>query len=163
MQKGYTLLELMVVISLIGILLYITVPRFHEALFSDDVKKTSRWLIFKVRSLKEDAYQQNTDMNLHIDIDSGKFWISDETMDDEKIQQAYEESMDLPEDLRVLDVEYPEGEKISVGEAIIRFYKKGYSDKAIIHIENEDQRFSYVIEPFLNQIKIHDEYVEFEQ
>ena len=37
-ESGFTLLELIVVMSLLGIMLIFTVPRFHETLFLDKTK-----------------------------------------------------------------------------------------------------------------------------
>ncbi len=46
----------------------------------------------------------------------------------------------------------------------ICFYKAGYSDKAIIHIEDEDHyQVSFLIEPFLPNMKLYQEYVSFEE
>ena len=53
-------------------------------------------------------------------------------------------------------------EKIRQEIAIINFYPKGYSDRAVIHVEDgHDNRYSYLIEPFLPHVKIKDEYIEF--
>jgi prepilin-type N-terminal cleavage/methylation domain-containing protein len=54
-ESGFTLLELIVVITLLGIMLVFTVPRFHDTLFLDEGKKSARWIIGKVRALKEAA------------------------------------------------------------------------------------------------------------
>jgi prepilin-type N-terminal cleavage/methylation domain-containing protein len=51
--NGFTLLELIVVISLLGIMLVMAVPRFHETLFLDESKTSSRWVIGKIQALKE--------------------------------------------------------------------------------------------------------------
>ena len=40
-------------------------------------------------------------------------------------------------------MEYPNGEKTVGGQAEIRFYPDGHSDKAAIHIEDNDRITSY--------------------
>ena len=58
--------------------------------------------------------------------------------------------------------EFLNEDKITRGIAEIHFYRKGYSDKALIHIEDDDnEQSSYLIEPFLPHVKIIEEYVEF--
>jgi len=48
--------------------------------------------------------------------------------------------------------------EIQSGIAEIFFYKKGYSDQAVIVIENEDNRkLFFTIEPFLPAVKLYEE------
>jgi hypothetical protein len=49
-----------------------------------------------------------------------------------------------------------------VGQTDIYFNEKGYSDKAIIHFENDDnEKFSFLIEPFLLRVRLYNSYAEF--
>ena len=50
--RGFTLIELIVVISLIGLMLFFSLPRLQNNPFIDDSKKSARWLIGKVQTLK---------------------------------------------------------------------------------------------------------------
>ena len=52
---------------------------------------------------------------------------------------------------------------IIVSNADIYFNEKGYSDKAIIHLENDDnEKFSFLIEPFLLRVRLYNSYAGFE-
>jgi hypothetical protein len=83
-------------------------------------------------------------------------------MPQESLQSAEENGYTLPEDIKLLDVEYPDQEKISVGQADINFNEKGYSDKAILHLENDDnEKFSFLIEPFLLRVRMYSSYANF--
>jgi hypothetical protein len=83
-------------------------------------------------------------------------------MSDEALQSEEINGYQLPEDIKLLDIEYPDQNKISSGEAQIYFNEKGYSDNAIIHMENDDnERLSFVIEPFLRRVRLHRQYVGF--
>jgi len=63
----------------------------------------------------------------------------------------------------VINVEYPEKGIVSSGQADICFYRAGYSDKALIHIQGDDeQKISFLIEPFLPKVKLYEKYVDFE-
>jgi hypothetical protein len=84
-------------------------------------------------------------------------------MSQEELQATEANGYELSNDINLLDVEYPDEEKISVGRADIYFYKKGYSDKAIIHISNDDnERRSFLIEPFLSRVRLYNKYIGFE-
>lgn len=162
-NSGYTLIELIIVISLIGIILFFSIPRFQESVFTSNTKKISRWIIVKVKSLKQSAVRDQKLYTLHISIENGRMWVTHESMSEEEIENAKQKGYELPEGLKMLDVAFPDQEKISHGVADICFYKKGYSDKALIHIENDDnRRFSFVIEPFLPKVKLHDKYLSFD-
>lgn len=160
--KGFTFIELIVVISLISIMLFLAIPKFRSNILSNSTKTVSRWILIKVPDLKEKAQKEQKRYILHVDFDSNKLWVTSETMSDEPLQSEEINKYQLPEDIKLLDVEYPDQEKISAGQARIYFNEKGYSDKAIIHIENEDnERLSFLIEPFLQRVRLYRQYVGF--
>ena len=160
--KGFTFIELIVVISLISIMLFLAIPRFQGNFLSDSTKDVSRWILLKIPYIKEKAAREQKRYILHVSFDSNKLWITNETMPLESLQSAEEDGYKLPEDIKLLDVEYPDQEKISVGQADINFNEKGYSDKAIIHLENDDnEKFSFLIEPFLLRVRLYSSYAGF--
>ena len=159
---GFTLLELLVVISLMGIMLVFTVPRFHETLFLDKTKTGSRWIIGKIRALKEAAIRNQKQYTLHIDLDTERFWETDASMSAEALENAALNADSLPNGLKIADIEYPIGGKIHSGQTHITFYKNGYSDKALIHLQDGEKYVSYLIEPFLSEVTRYEMYASFE-
>jgi prepilin-type N-terminal cleavage/methylation domain-containing protein len=163
LNQGFTLIELIVVITLISLMLFFAIPRFQVDVLSDNTNKVSRWIMVKVHSLKEKAVREQKLYVLHISLDSNRLWVTSEIMSQEELQAAEANGYELSNDINLLDVEYPDEEKISVGRADIYFYKKGYSDKAIIHISNDDnERRSFLIEPFLSRVRLYNKYIGFE-
>ncbi len=160
--KGFTFIELIVVISLISIMLFLAIPKFQSSFLSNSTKAVSRWILIKVPDLKDKAQKEQKRYILHVDFDANKLWISTGTATDNGLQSEETSGYQLPEDVKLLDVEYPDQQIVSTGQAQIFFDEKGYSDKAIIHIENNDnERFSFVIEPFLRQVRLYRRYVGF--
>jgi hypothetical protein len=84
-------------------------------------------------------------------------------MTEDALSKAEGNAFEAAPGIRFTDVEYPLTGKMSSGIAIISFYKKGYSDKAIIHIEDEDSEIqrSLLIEPFFSTVKLYETYEEF--
>ena len=161
--KGFTLIELVVVVALISIMLFLAIPRFQSDFFTDSTKKVSRWIIYKVPALKENAFRKQKKYVLHVGIDSEKLWITHDGMSDEELQDAEMDGYKLPDDIKLQDVEFPDEQVISAGRADIYFYEKGYSDKAIIHmVHDDDNRLSFLIEPFLPQVHLYNKYVGLE-
>jgi len=162
-NSGYTLIELVVVIALISIMLFFAIPRFQGAVFTDNTRKVSRWIIITIRSLKAAAVRDQNQYILNISIDSGKFWVTSDSMSEEELRNAGRNEYTLPDDFRIIDVEFPFKGKITGGEVAISFYKGDYSDKAMIHIENDRRKqMSFLVEPFLSGVKFYENYVEFE-
>ncbi len=162
-NRGFTLIELIIVVFLISIMLFLYIPKFQEAVMFDSTKRVSRWIIGKVKALKEGSITNHKSYFLHIDLDNNRMWVTDELMSEEEIQNAEQQGFELPDDINLLDVEYPGKDKILFGRADIYFYKKGYSDKALIHIEDSsNKQLSFLIEPFLSEVELYEKYVEFE-
>jgi general secretion pathway protein H len=161
-ENGFTLLELIVVIALLGIMLVFTVPRFHETLFLDKTKTASRWIIGKIQTLKEAALRNQKQYTLHINLDTEQFWETDAAMSAEELENAALNAASLPGGLKIADIEYPVRGKITSGQADITFYKNGTSDKVLIHLQNGDEYESYLVEPFLSEVTRYEMYASFE-
>jgi prepilin-type N-terminal cleavage/methylation domain-containing protein len=162
-KAGFTLIELIVVISLISLMLFFAIPRFGTDFVSDDLNTVSRWIILKVRTLKEQAFLQQKRYVLHVDMAANRLWISNDAMSEEELEKAAAEAYQLPEDVKLIDVAYPLKGLLASGEAEIWFFKSGYSEKALIHIGNDaDDKRTFLIEPFLPTVKFFEEEVGFE-
>lgn len=161
-RNGFTLLELIVVISLLGIMLVFTVPRFHDTLFLDENKKSSRWIIGKIQTLKEAAISNQREYILHIDLDTDRFWVTDESMSEETLESAALNAEALPGGMKIADLEFPNQGKIHSGRADITFYKTGYTDKVLIHVQDDEEYESFLIEPFLLEVTRYETYAGFE-
>jgi prepilin-type N-terminal cleavage/methylation domain-containing protein len=161
-MRGYTLMELIVVIALLGIMIGFSIPRFHDTLYLDETRKASRWIIGKVHALREAAIQKQKQYILHIDLDTNRIWDTEGSMSEESRDEAALDAQALPGDIEIVDVEFPIGGKISAGRADITFYKSGYSDKALIHIQDDDEQLSFLIEPFLTKVRLFDKYASFD-
>ena len=161
-NSGFTLIELIVVITLMGLMLFFSLPRLQNNPFLNDTKKSSRWLITKVQTLKESAIRDQKTYTLHLDLDSGRVWETNETMSSEDIESAAMDSYLLPDDLQILDVEYPSQGKINSGRADIIFHKAGYTNKALVHMQDGDKYLSFLIEPFMSDVQFFEKYASFE-
>lgn len=161
-KKGYTFIELTVVIFLIGLTLVLTVPRFRYEMLTDDLKATVRRMVGTIRSLRNDAIREQKIYVLCFDLGSNRYWIESADMTDEGRALEYEKALPLPGGVQILDVWSGEMGKKVDGKAAIRFTKKGYIEPSIIHLGAEDGRkFTLALSPFMGKVKVFDKYVEF--
>ena len=161
-NSGFTLIELIVVVALLGLMLFFSLPRLQNNPFLDDTKKSSRWMIGKIQNLKEIAIRDQKQYTLHFDLDSGRMWETHESMSPENIEDAILESYQLPDNARIIDIEYPTKGKIYTGQAEINFYQAGHSDKALVHMQDGDTDLSFLIEPFLFDVQFFEKYAGFD-
>ncbi len=147
------------VISLISILLFFSIPRLDVSFFKDRDRELSAWIILTVKSLKETAFREQQTFVLFLDLDHNRMWTAPAEADGEV---PTEEKQRLPKGFRLLGLAFPDQDRIITGVAEIRFYPKRYSDAALIYMEdNKNNRITYQVEPFLPRVKIHEGHIEY--
>ncbi len=161
-EKGFTLIELVVVVLLIGLTMVLSVPRLRYAMLTDDLRGTVRRMVGTVRTLRNEAIREQKVYALHFDLESNRLWADSADMTDEERIAAHQKAFQLPKGVRVLDVWRSGKGKEVAGEAVIRFTKKGYMEQSVIHLGAEDgRRFTLIFNPFLGRVKVLEEYIEF--
>lgn len=161
--EAFTLIELIVVVSLISVMLFFAVPKMGGSFFANDERKFSGWLLANIRDLKSKAVKEQTALALYVDLDHNQIWKGSAFMEEDDFPDREDPGrVSLPEDYSLTGVIFSEHVRVANGIARIYFYPKGYSDRAIIHIrKNDGSRVSYRIESFLPHVKVLDGYEEF--
>ena len=161
--KGYTVIEITIVIILIGVMAAISLPRIRYAFLTDELKSASRKMIGVIKNIRNDAISGQKASFLHLDLESNRFWTESEAMFEEERLSASEKAASLPEGVSILDVWFRGKGKKQHGVAVIRFSKKGYVQQCAIHLRSDDGReFTLVLSPFLGGVKAVENYMEFE-
>lgn len=177
-NRAFTLIEIIVVITLMGIMFFFAIPRLDKSMFFGNSRQVSSWIVLKVKALKSKAVAKDSRYCLHVDIDENRLWVSSDAKPKDKPSKSEDDAeseamkknassstqneYSLPKGFRLLDVEFSDKHIKSGGTANLLFYPEGYSDRAIIHIENPDGRqLSYIIESFLPKVRISQNYVGF--
>ncbi len=147
-DRGYTLIELSVVVLLIGMMLLIAVPRVRDTLLNDDLKATTRQLVGASRELRNEAVREQVDYILQLDLNQPGFWTYSADTTAEKRAEIRKGAIRFPEGLRIAGVRHPEEERKTEGEASIRFFRKGYMEPTVVHLVKDDRAFTLVFNPF---------------
>ena len=154
-KKGYTFIELTVVVLLISLIFALAIPRFRYAILTDNLKSTSRKLVGTIKNLRSQAFREQKNFLLHFDLELNRFWVESTDMTKEEQILARKKAASLPKDVRVLGVRSGAKEKDTDGETAIRFDKKGYVQQSVISLGSEDGReFAVVLSPFLPRVKV---------
>jgi prepilin-type N-terminal cleavage/methylation domain-containing protein len=161
--RGFTLIELTMVILIIGFLLSLTVPRLRDVVLTDNLKTTVRILTATIRQLRYQAIKDHTEYFLKFDFGSNRFLTDSPYMSEEERAVAIKNSFSPPSDVRVIDICFKGEEKKTSGEISISFSKEGYISPGVIHLVSEDgRRFTLSLSPFLGSVNALEGYIEIE-
>lgn len=162
-KKGYTLIELTIVVLLIGLMLTFAAPRVRDVLQEDGLKTAARQLNGAVKELRNEAVREQVDYVIQFNLDNGEYWPYSVDMTPEKKDEMKKRAIHLPDGVKIADM-YRIGEaKKTDGEAQVVFFKKGYIQPTVIHLLKGDQYFTVVIAPFLAKMKVYDKYIDYEE
>jgi len=162
-SAGFTLIELIVVIALMGVMLFFSLPRLQANPFDKGVNRATHWLIGRIGMLRENAVRNGKNCSLHLDLDAGRIWETSAAMTPQEVEQAaLEDNFRLPADVRLVDVQYAAGGKQNSGQAQITFYRTGYADKVLIHLQENGTYRSLLVEPFLSEVVVFQKYAGFD-
>ncbi|MGD0278796.1 MAG: prepilin-type N-terminal cleavage/methylation domain-containing protein [Smithella sp.] len=159
-KRGFTLVELLLVIVLIGVVLVLAIPSTRDVLTGDKLKKASRQIIALERKLHVEAVRDQKNYILCIDLPNSAYWIITSDMTPEKQDDVKKHPQHLPSDVAIMDIVDENNQKISVGEARINFGKNNICSPAIIHLAYEEDRMTITINPFLGVTDVYDKYVD---
>ncbi len=162
-NKGFTLVELVVVVCLIALMIGLTMPKIRNTLEGDPLKRTALRLVGLSKNLRDEAMRELKTYELHLDMLNQQYWIGFEAMTEEELALAQKSAEKLPGSVRILDVWYDKTGKVSDGDAVVLFFKKGYVQPSAIHLGDDDgKRLTVVLSPFGGKVKVLDKYVDFE-
>jgi len=148
--SGFTLVELIVVITIISVMLFFCVPLFTGARIFRDTNTETRRLVQLIQSLKQKSIEKKQDFFLHISMDPPGVWVTDSTMDEEALEKARGNSVFTG--LDITRIEWP-GNILSSSRGIL-FSKKGYSDRVIVQLNDGEEEVCLKIEPFLLEVEV---------
>jgi prepilin-type N-terminal cleavage/methylation domain-containing protein len=157
---GFTLVELLVVIVLMGVILVFAVPTTRDVLTGDNLKKASRQLIGMEKKLRVEAVRDQMNYILCLDLPKSAYWVVAADMTPEKQDEIKKRPHHLPSGVVILDIVGKDNKKQSADEVRIKFGKKNICSPAIIHLAYEENKMTMVINPFLGVTDVYDKYVD---
>lgn len=160
-SRGFTLIELAVVVFLIGLILFLSAPTVRNSLLRDDLQSAVNSIAATATNLRNDAVRDGVTYILNINIDDSLFWTYSADMTPGKKADMKRASFKFPEGVKIVGAAFATGEKKTDGNMAIVFYQNGIVQPAIIYLAYADRQVTLIFEPFLNKTRIYDRYVEY--
>jgi prepilin-type N-terminal cleavage/methylation domain-containing protein len=159
-SSGFTLVELLLVIVIMGVILALAVPSTRDVLTGDNLKKASRQLMGMEKKLRVEAVRDQMDYILCLDLPNSAYWVVASDMTPEKQDEIKKRPQHLPSGVVILDIVGENNKKQSADEVRIKFGKKNICSPAVIHLAYEENRMTMVINPFLGVTDVYDKYID---
>lgn len=149
---------------LIALLTSFTIPGLRTALFTDQLKTTTRKILGLVSEASQEAISRHAEYFLYFDLEQNRIsTIPEGLQESAEARSSASRELNIPDAVQLVDVASVHGGKQTRGRAVVRFSRKGYVDKTLIHLraDNGDD-MTIMLSPFLGVTKIFDSYVELE-
>lgn len=163
-EKGFTLIELIVVTALIGIMLSLTIPSLRNSFFTDPLKATTRKAIGLVTGVRELAVRSQQPYLIHISQLESRIWYEREDAGNEKSDSDTQNQGELqfPESVRISGILVESNESSSVDETVVWISKQGYMTDLILRLEDQDgNHLNLQFYPFLDPSLVSDQVAPF--
>lgn len=162
-QKGFTLLELIVVCALIGIMLTISTPSLRSAFFTNPLKSSARQVVGFINEVRQTAVRNQEPYNLNISQLENRIWYEKVTEKEENIEGKSDSSktkeLQLPETVSLERVWLQSRGVLPEDQTTFWISKKGYMEQAAIQLSDElDNSLSVQINPFTDPIAVTTEF-----
>ena len=168
-QSGFTLLELLVVILIIGLFAALAAVRMDSVVSGGDLRLASRMIIGEIRALRGKAAHTHQAQQLAFNIEKRLFYpvLTDvgeaETAlgETERDNTRVNSEKKLPDGVFIEDVAILSKGKIQEGEVRLLFFPDGSIERSLIHLRNEkNDMYTLEINPLTGAVKIYDRYIE---
>ncbi len=160
-DRGFTLIELTLVVVLIAIVSTMAMPRLMPFLFNDSLKEGARKLTYFIQQTALTAEQTGRPLTIEYLPVSRKFIRKDTQQTD--ISEDIN-GLQLPEGVTLRGISFYYSEEETVQQGKLRFNGKGYLEPCLIYLQKEkDEVVTLQLSPFLGNVQIYSEYISFKK
>lgn len=165
--SGFTLLELMVVLLIVGFFAAFFSIRVENVLSGGDLRLASRMIVGEIAKLRGRAAYSHKLQVLTFNIDENSYLKAPETEEartglfQDRARGRLKAGTRLPDGVNLEDVVILSKGKFQEGEVGLTFYENGCVDGALIHLRNNRQEaYTLEVTPLTGRVIIYDRYMD---
>jgi type II secretion system protein H len=159
-SRGFTLLELIIVIAIMGITVGFIGPRLYTGISSSGMDKATREILAILQFARSTAVTRHAPYYVRFDIDGRRIGLFPRPESSGETPEMLKER-ELPPGVKLKSVKTPyQSEKIQ-GHLDVLVTTEGVIEQGVIYLEGSlGKVYTLVIKPFSGMLEIHDRYVE---
>lgn len=159
---GFTLLELIIVITLIGLFMVVSVPALRDRLIGDPLGSAGRKMIGYIGEVRDKAVREQQSYLLYVDLDENRLWyLKESEVGSITAEPPEQEVLQLGPNVELRDIWMKATGTVSRGVPELWVSRQGYLDETIIHLEIEDgETLSLLVGTFIPGIEVREGYYE---
>ena len=158
--KGFTLLELLIVIVIIGITLGYVGPRIQNTLFASSMDEGARDISTMIRYARSLAIKGHNRYCIRFDISDSRIGIYPKVESSGETPEMIKEVI-LPKGITLTGIKSVYQSKKEQGEMDLTVTPEGIIEQGVIYLgDSYGNIYTLVIKPFSGLLKIYDHYVE---
>ncbi len=161
LRSGFTLLELLIVIAIIGITLGYVGPRIRFSVFSSSIDEGTREIMAMLKYARSSAITRHEEYLVHFDLSSSVVGVYPNPTSSGEVPKM-EKKARLPRGVIIKAIKTPYAPEKEEGKIDLMVNKDGLVEQGIIYLEGPGSKvYTLVIKPYSGDLKIYDHYVEF--
>ncbi len=160
-ERGFTLLELLVVLTLIAIMLALSVPAFRTSLFSDQLRQSARFIIGTIHEVRQAATGSRNGCYLSIDLSENQLsYTCPQPPAQGEDTQSPEETpapvVKLGSAVSVASLWSGMDKQVTSGTVSLWVNQNGRMDQLIINLTDGEKELALICSVFISEIRLED-------
>lgn len=159
---GFTLLELIIVLVLVGLLLVVSIPAMRDRMFDDPLRASGRKIIGYIDGVRDMAVREQQSYVLFIDLGENRLWyLRESDLQASGVEVPERGVLQLRGGVELRDVWMKSAGTVREGIPELWVNRQGYLDQTVFHLDNGgEETLSLRIFPFLPNVEVLDGYYE---
>ena len=159
-KKGFTLIELMIVLVIIGITLGYIGPRIFNSLSTSNMDRAVRDITTMIQVGRSSAITQHKTFFIRFDLDNDKIALYPMPETSGVVPQMLKERK-MPDGVVLKGIKSPYQSEKDNGEMDLKISTEGVVEQGVIYLDGAlGSTYTLVVKPFSGTLKFYDHYVE---
>lgn len=160
-DNGFTLLELLVVSTLIAIMLAVSVPAFRTTLFTDQLRQAARRVVGTINEARQAAIGSRNGCFINLDLNENQLsYDCPQPPAQGEPDAADEDKPDpvttLPAPVRIASIWKGAEQSVTTGEVSLWINQNGQMDQMIMNLTDGEKELALVSSVFVATIRLED-------